>query len=135
MHQSQERFTSFIDTVDICTFAMEVASQATSPEEAQTRFVSTPCAEVANKSRKNPFYQIQDTDNLKTCLGKMVALSNIHRLPVFNLSGNFVGVLSQSQAVAIINNHINLFGIANKTVADLRLGIKYVLFSVPLWFH
>jgi len=97
-------------------------------EAAEKSFSNTACSEVANISRKNPFYQIQNTDSLKSCIGKMVALSNIHRLPVFDLQGNFCGVLSQSQVIGVISENLSVFSmITNKTVADLRLGIKKVV--------
>jgi len=62
----------------------------------------------------------------------MVALANIHRLPVFDLRGNFVGILSQSNVINMISDNITLFSmITNKNVSDLRLGIKQV-FSVKV---
>jgi len=122
-------YGSFIDTVDICTFVMQaIDGEAGDLTKAQKVFLNTPSSDVANKSRKNPFHQILHTDTLKTCIGKMVALSNVHRLPVFDLQGSFVGVLSQSQVVNTITDNLPMFTmIANKAVADLRLGLKKVI--------
>jgi len=132
LHEHLTVFNSFVDNVDLCTFAMEVAGRYIDVDQAQNAFVNASCSLVANTSRKNPFYQIQNTDTLKSCMGKMVALSNIHRLPVIDLQGSFVGVISQSQVVNLINDHLHLFSmITNKTIIDMRLGIKQV-YSVKL---
>jgi len=97
-------------------------------DKAEKAFLETPCSEVSNRGEKNTFHQVLHTDNLKNCLAKMVALSNIHRLPVFDFRGNFVGILSQSTVVNVISENIHLFGmITNKSVNDLRLGIKKVV--------
>jgi len=126
LNENSVSYGSFVDTVDICTFVMrENAEKGT--DAVENAFYTTPCSEAANKSRKNPFYQVLNSDNMKSCIGKMVALSNIHRLPVFDLQGTFVGVVSQSQMIGIISDNLSLFPIANKTVGDLRLGLKKVL--------
>eukprot|EP01126_Amoeba_proteus_P040746 TRINITY_DN4363_c0_g1_i2.p1 TRINITY_DN4363_c0_g1~~TRINITY_DN4363_c0_g1_i2.p1 ORF type:complete len:177 (-),score=37.25 TRINITY_DN4363_c0_g1_i2:74-604(-) len=57
----------------------------------------------------------------------MVSLVNVHRLPVFTLSGDLVGILSQMDIVSLLDTHIQLFPIANKSVKDLRLGLKEVI--------
>jgi len=122
-------FGSFIDTLDICTFIMQTIDACGDDlDKAEKLFLETTCSQVANRGEKNTFHQVLHTDNLKSCLAKMVALSNIHRLPVFDLRGNFVGILSQSTVVNVITENIRLFGmITNKSVNDLRLGIKKVI--------
>jgi len=130
LHESLISYGSFVDTIDICTYLLsEIRVQGEGNLNAvEQAFLSSPCSSVANGSRKNPFYQILNTDNLKSCMAKMVTLSNIHRLPVFDLQGTFCGVLSQSQLIKLISDNLSLFTmIANKTVGDLRLGIKSVL--------
>jgi len=126
---NSESFGSFIDTVDICTYIMQtIEKNAGDIAKAEATIAETTCGQVSNKGEKDPFQQVLCTDNLRTCIGKMVALADIHRLPVFDLKGNFVGILSQSNVINMISENIKLFSmITNKNVSDLRLGIKQVL--------
>eukprot|EP01126_Amoeba_proteus_P040745 TRINITY_DN4363_c0_g1_i13.p1 TRINITY_DN4363_c0_g1~~TRINITY_DN4363_c0_g1_i13.p1 ORF type:complete len:208 (-),score=20.56 TRINITY_DN4363_c0_g1_i13:315-938(-) len=89
---------------------------------------------------------LYQTDSLRRAINVMVSLVNVHRyksykrprlflfmlyssfrLPVFTLSGDLVGILSQMDIVSLLDTHIQLFPIANKSVKDLRLGLKEVI--------
>jgi CBS-domain-containing membrane protein len=130
---AQKRFSTFVDTVDIATHAIKVLEkfedngQLVDIDGAKSAFGSAKCSDIANISRGNPYFQVLSTDSVKVCINRMVALVNIHRLPVLTLSGEFIGVLTQSQIISLIAKNIDLFSFANKTVEELRLGYDFVV--------
>ena len=48
----------------------------------------------------------------------------IIRVPIVNQKDELVAVLSQSQLVKYLHQHINSFGFATKTIGELKLGYK-----------
>ena len=61
----------------------------------------------------------------------MIALNNLmhhnySRVPIVNQKDELVAVLSQSQLVKYLHQHMNSFGFASKTIGDIKLGYKYV---------
>jgi len=88
------------------------------------------CYQIANMSQSSSYIYLSDIDNLQTAMLKMVSLSNIRRLPVINLQGDLVGLLTQSVVINILAEKINLFPFSSLTIDDLNLGtlreIKHV---------
>eukprot|EP01125_Pyxidicula_operculata_P016010 TRINITY_DN5470_c0_g1_i1.p2 TRINITY_DN5470_c0_g1~~TRINITY_DN5470_c0_g1_i1.p2 ORF type:complete len:302 (+),score=68.26 TRINITY_DN5470_c0_g1_i1:1615-2520(+) len=130
-----EKYQSIVDTIDIVNTAMTAFSEfdaQKSMEDVSVSFSKALCKDVANKSRLgSTFHPILDTDNLRTAMSKMVYLANIHRLPVFDLTGELRGILSQMQLIHILASHLTSFPmVVNKTIGELNLGMNKKVITV-----
>lgn len=116
----KQKYLGFIDLADIIFFLLdnlkedEVKNYVPNPE-----FLKKNCWEVKNKSKKNKFKPVQQDASLGVVL-EILDVS-LHRVPVINQGGEFVGILSQSALVQFIYNYIQLFDIKH-TVGELKLG-------------
>lgn len=132
----ENRYSSFIDVLDISMFVVSLIETHNDLEKVKEVFNSTTVGELKDFQRVHRNWagnfvdNLNSTDTLKRAMNIMVNLVNIHRLPTFTLSGDLVGVLSQSDIVYTLASNIHLFPIANKRVKDIGLGIKAVI-SVP----
>jgi len=129
----ENRFASFFDLLDLVFYLGELLHEDLDLEAVKAKLLSTSCEEAKNirsiqTNWSGSFLdKLSDTDTLKKAISLITAFVNLHRLPVFTLTGDLVGIISQSDIVYAIAPHINLFPIANKSVKDIGLGIRSVV--------
>jgi len=123
----------FIDYIDIVAYVVQYyKTNGISP--ILDSFFNTPCSWVAGefhvgKNSRNDFVtNIHDCDPLMKVLESFASSSKLHRLPVYNSSGEFSGLISQSDIVNMLSNYLCL-SLENSTVETLQLGYKKEIFS------
>jgi len=127
----QGQYTSFLDNRTFVAFVLQTIKENPDLEEAQKILQTATCQDVikignvANWS--NTFVRISESETVRKAIGVIVNMVNIHRLPVFNLAGDLVGIVSQSKVLIELAPIISEFPFASMKVKDLRLGYKEVL--------
>eukprot|EP00029_Vermamoeba_vermiformis_P004473 TRINITY_DN15016_c0_g1_i1.p1 TRINITY_DN15016_c0_g1~~TRINITY_DN15016_c0_g1_i1.p1 ORF type:complete len:227 (-),score=8.75 TRINITY_DN15016_c0_g1_i1:284-964(-) len=133
-----KKFASFLDVKDILCHAVKVMSKGELQQYSESKeyidqishfqkFSSATCGEVVNASGRDVFIQVVEQANIETVISVMVDLGFLRRVPIVNQKDELVAVLSQSQIVKYLNQHMNSFGFANKTIGDIKLGYKEVI--------
>eukprot|EP01126_Amoeba_proteus_P040747 TRINITY_DN4363_c0_g1_i3.p1 TRINITY_DN4363_c0_g1~~TRINITY_DN4363_c0_g1_i3.p1 ORF type:complete len:323 (-),score=42.90 TRINITY_DN4363_c0_g1_i3:74-1042(-) len=150
-NKSENRFANFVDVQDFCNYVSHILDTV-GVEKAEESLLESSCSVLEEFRNLHSNWagkfvdNLYQTDSLRRAINVMVSLVNVHRyksykrprlflfmlyssfrLPVFTLSGDLVGILSQMDIVSLLDTHIQLFPIANKSVKDLRLGLKEVI--------
>jgi len=121
---NEDRFNSFLSFLDISCHTLKIYKS--NVENKASDWKHATCSQVANLSKTSSFQYLRDEDNLQTTLLKMVSLSNIRRLPVMNLHGDLVGLVTQSEVISILAQKIDIFPFASFTIEELNLEFREV---------
>jgi len=117
----EDRYNCFLSFLDICCHTIHIYKDQNIADKV-TAWKHATCSQVANMSKTCSFQYLSDIENLQTTLLKMVSLSNIRRLPVLNLQGELVGLVTQTEVINILAQKIDIFPFASLTIEDLNLG-------------
>jgi len=132
----ETRYNSFFDNVDAVTYLVQYCKTNQEDQNAEIFFETTYSKDVFGpyyKNWSNTFVtNVADTNSLKRALDISVNMSDLHRLPVFNITGELCGLLSQSQLVYSLAPFIHLFPLSNNTIHDLNLGLNTGVISVDI---
>jgi len=84
-------------------------------------------AEIANESRRNPWFTVNSNSSLSEVMGFMVE-KKIHRVAVLDDKHELKHVITLSDLVQFIHSNMQLFAsIQGKTIEELQLGLKDVV--------
>jgi CBS domain-containing protein len=84
------------------------------------------CGAVADLSRRNPFYPLQENAPLLAALDLMVS-NKVHRLPVVDGHGDLISIVTQSHLARMISSNSARFPIAYYHISTVKLGQKDVV--------
>jgi len=88
--------------------------------------LEAPAELVANVSKKHPLVSVKTSDPLTKLLEHFC--SGTHRVFVFDSAGSFLGVLSQSDLIKMLNAHQKELGpVLSRSIKDLGLGTALVV--------
>jgi len=122
----ENRFSCFVDVLDVVSFLVDLG-EVQDVSVLQEKFCASTNAEVKGNHGSNwsgAFIdKLNEADTLKRAINIMTYMVNIHRLPIFTLSGDLVGILSQSDIIHTLAPHIGLFSISNKLLKEIGLGL------------
>jgi len=121
-----KRHSAFIDRIDIMLAVLEASKHTEPGQSLLAALEKVRVSDIAGKSKRNNFKRIQSN----APLGKAIELMsewNVRRLAVNNAEGQLVGLLTQSQVVRFIAQHIHLMVDSKKTVGSMKLGFREVL--------
>jgi len=132
------KFVGLIDVIDIVAHAITVLQESELmggefPKlvESTERFGSQQVSSISDLSKRNPWKPVDEQMPISAAINRMVRWK-VHRIPVVDSSGQLLTLVTQSQMISYISLHIQQLGdLVNKTVADLKLGLKDVV-SVTL---
>jgi len=126
----KHRYTSFIDMVDIVSVCLnELTEDQLCNETDLTKLMDRAASlqnkkvgEVCNFSGRNPFYPVESTAPLHIAI-QLMNKWKVHRIPVVDSEGTFISVLTQSQVVHWLSNHMYHFSdLISKTLEQLEIG-------------
>jgi len=135
MDRTSKRCVGFVGMTDMVALVFKECpvSEVVGTDDELTKilfsknlFTHSTCEEVADLSRKNPFYQVEERASLQSAIDLMASW-DVHRLPVVDHEGNLVTILTQSQVVSFLYNANVKIPFATKTVGELKLGYKNVI--------
>eukprot|EP01112_Ceratiomyxa_fruticulosa_P001166 TRINITY_DN1115_c0_g1_i1.p1 TRINITY_DN1115_c0_g1~~TRINITY_DN1115_c0_g1_i1.p1 ORF type:complete len:314 (+),score=54.04 TRINITY_DN1115_c0_g1_i1:176-1117(+) len=134
----RHRFSSFIDMVDIVSVCVNELtedqilndSDLTSLMERVASLQNKKVGELTNFSGRNPFYAVESTAPLHIAI-KLMNKWGVHRIPVVDSEGSLISVLTQSQVVHWLSNHMYYFSdLISKTLEQLEIGTQTEVYSV-----
>mmetsp|Transcript_14451 Transcript_14451/g.22730 ORF Transcript_14451/g.22730 Transcript_14451/m.22730 type:complete len:295 (+) Transcript_14451:19-903(+) len=128
------KYKTFIDILDLLVYSVEVIGDDAIAAGYETfssheKFVAS-CAELADRSHRNPFIGIDENSPLELAIERMNK-NKVHRLATLNSAGELCDLISQSEIVRFLSSHLDEFPVSTKTVEELSLGYREVI-SVPL---
>jgi CBS domain-containing protein len=133
-----QRYTQFIDIIDILCFILSIATKSDLDEgkgvgklkmlEAHEKFGTVTCKEIANASKHDKFTQIKETESLALGL-RVLHKANVYRAAVISpaFDNSMVGILTQSDVLNLVAQHVKDFKCHSKTLAELKLGFRNVV--------
>lgn len=126
--KEENRYNAFFDYTDAVSYIVQYyetrGSGGVEASFAETQYSKDVLGADYRNWSGSFVTNISDTDSLKRALDISVSLANLHRLPVFNLSGDFKGILSQSDLFYSLAAYISTFPLANNTLQNLQIGFN-----------
>jgi len=125
------RYKAFIDMLD---FVCAIVSSGIGPSKdsfvnliaGSQKLKKKNCGMIADSSQRNPFYPVQHDASIGTILDFMVKYK-VHRIPIVNVDGELVSVITQSHLLSELYKNFSKFDIFSKRVQDIKLGYKNVI--------
>jgi len=130
---NKQRYMGFLDIVDIVHHLLNTLNEGdvkTGYDNFKERFSNVTCGDVSDLSDRNP-YKATDTSGTLQAAVNLICHWKVHRVPLVDINGTLQHIFSQSYLVKVLSKFIQLFPFVNKTVADLALGIKEHVITVP----
>jgi CBS domain-containing protein len=136
-NRNVQRYTSYIDLVDILVHALNVFDKSSSTGLTYalenllklSDFADAHVGTLADISKRNPFQAVESSMSLYDCLNLMTKWK-VHRVPVVDSMGTLLTSISQSSIVKFLCRIISKFSVAEKTVEELKLGYKTIVHSI-----
>eukprot|EP00029_Vermamoeba_vermiformis_P000565 TRINITY_DN1069_c0_g1_i2.p1 TRINITY_DN1069_c0_g1~~TRINITY_DN1069_c0_g1_i2.p1 ORF type:complete len:333 (+),score=90.10 TRINITY_DN1069_c0_g1_i2:187-1185(+) len=127
-------YSAFIDMLDVLVQVLEVfeAKHTGLTMEAILKadeFANMPCAQLANKSQRNPWKPIESRSTVLTTL-ELMCKWRVHRVPILDSAGELETTISQSFLAKYLAQFIDQLPVHSKTVGDLKLGYKSNIIAV-----
>jgi len=126
--QTKRSFAHFLDMVDVVAFAV---SRVASPPADLTKLMDVPllqtvnCGDVADLSKRNPFFPVESSAPLLEALNLMVKWG-VHRLPIVDAEGELITIITQSQLSTFIYKYLTSFSpsLSQQTAASIAVSIS-----------
>jgi CBS domain-containing protein len=127
-------YTAFIDMLDVLVQVLEVfeAKYTGITMEAILKadeFTKMPCAQLANKSQRNPWKPIESRSTVWTTL-ELMCKWKVHRVPILDSAGELETAISQSFLAKYLAQFVDQLPVHTKTVGELKLGYKPEVIAV-----
>jgi len=81
---------------------------------------------VADASGRDVYYPIEEEASLLTAI-QLMAKRKMHRLPVIDVSGELVTIVTQSHIIKLIYENIAHFEFRTRSISDMKMGLKSVV--------
>eukprot|EP00026_Physarum_polycephalum_P010022 Phypoly_transcript_10166.p1 GENE.Phypoly_transcript_10166~~Phypoly_transcript_10166.p1 ORF type:complete len:217 (+),score=24.53 Phypoly_transcript_10166:115-765(+) len=130
--QVRRNFAQFLDMVDLVAFAVShVASHKEAPPADLNQLMDVPllqtvtCGEVADLSKRNPFFPVESNAPLLEVLNLMVKWG-VHRIPIVDAEGNLMTIITQSQLSTFVYKYLTSFpaSLSQQTAASIAASIS-----------
>jgi len=128
---SSKKYLAFVDIIDIACYILNHTTLADVSEinvDVLKHATDVPCSRIANLSERNPFTPIGSEASLDIAI-ELILKYSVHRLAVLDSDGTLVTVLTQSQIINFLSEHLDKFPkLCQTKVGDIQLG-----YTSDLW--
>jgi len=120
-----QKYIAFIDVFDILAYVVDVLNLPIDKDEswmASSQFQNSSCIVLPNKSKKNPWYIINENDPIQSAINAL-SQNNIHRIAVVDSAGRFSSVITQSRIIRFLSNRsLELGELGMQTIEQLNIS-------------
>lgn len=96
--------------------------------KSKSNITNLKVVDIMDLSGRNAYYPVEETASLQIAIDLLVKWA-VHRIPVISSDGGALAtVLTQSHVVSFLQKNAEIFPVSKKTVGDLKLGYKKVVF-------
>jgi len=124
----------FVDWLDILAFVVTLDKEMTNfgyDEVMQhSKFTSKKVRDIVNLSGRDTIIKVASNASMWTLLNAMIDFGELHRVPVVTPTGEFKGLIAQSDVMAWIQPYLEENDLGLRTVRDFQLGVKNEVYSV-----
>jgi len=117
---SSGNYIAFFDVLDVLHYVSSHPAK-----DINDTLGSVTCIDLANFSKRDMFVPVlESTDLIKVVQCFCSNYKHLHRLPIVNDKGDFVGIASQSLIVSWLAPHVTKFDFGNLPIRQLGLGLE-----------